>query len=229
MTRFRVLVPAAGMSQRFVDAGHATPKPDLVINHMGHSVTMLDWALSALPHTLIGPIVAGVRTEMTGPFRPHVRVNIENSMGQAHTLLAMMHATCLRDEPVLVINSDVVFAQQDLVSTCEEVLKGADSGILVYRSESKAMSYVDRVPYATRFVEKNRISAFAMAGAWAFRSSNQLQDCLEYAYANNDEPYLSHAMNAMRGVHACHQTEAKHVLDWGTPEALAATGARIVK
>lgn len=235
MKRFKIMIPAAGRSQRFVDAGYDTPKPDLLIEYgrVKHGTEkrqrkMLDWALDALPSTLIGPIVIGMRNGMTGPERPHVPVVMHHSRGQAHTLLYMINAVCQCDEPILVINSDVVFLQQDLIRTCEEVAHGADTGILVYRSDSEALSYVDRVPYATRFAEKRPISAFAMAGAWAFRSCYELEASLKTVCQNNGEPYLSQAMKRLRGVHACYQTEARNVLDWGTPEALAATGARIV-
>lgn len=228
MTRFRVMVPAAGQSRRFVETGYATPKPDLMIEYGGQRKKMLDWALASLPSTIIGPIVVGCRHDMIGPERPHVGLTVHRSRGQAHTLLVMINETCQHDEPILIINSDVVFQTQDLLRTCEEVERGADTGVLVYRSENEAMSYVDRVPYATGFQEKRRISDFAMAGAWAFRSAHALEERLKIVCQHNIEPYLSHAMNKLRGVHACYQTESTRVLDWGTPEALAATGARIV-
>lgn len=231
MLRFKVMVPAAGRSTRFQEAGYETPKPDLVVEYgkPKSRKKMLDWALASMPSTIIGPIVVGYRHDMRGPERPHVPVWIHNSRGQAHTLLLMINAACQHDEPILVINSDVVFVQQDLMRICEEVERGADTGVLVYRSGSEALSYVDRMPYASRFAEKRVISDFAMAGAWAFRSCWELEKHLKTACTHGfGEPYLSHAMNRMRGVHACYQTEASRVLDWGTPEALAATGARIV-
>lgn len=229
MMKFRVLIPAAGYSRRFAEAGHQTLKPDLVIEHAGSQKRMIDWVLSALPHPIIGPVIFGAHPKLDGPARPVVRINIHSSRGQAHTLLNMLRATCKGDFPLLIVNSDVVFQQNDLASACRQVIEGADSGVLVYKSDNPEMSYVNAVPYATDFAEKRQISAFAVAGAWAFRSSQHLYDGLKDACMNMREPYLSHAMNKMGGVHACHLIEARDVLDWGTPEAVKASGARIVE
>lgn len=230
MTKFRVLIPAAGYSRRFADAGYQKLKPDLVIAHDEKRKRMIDWVIDALPFAIIGPVILGAHPQLGGPeSRPVVRVNIHSSRGQAHTLYNMIRAACKRDEPVLVLNSDVVFRTTDLAAACRQVVEGADSGVLVYKSENPEMSYVNAVPYATEFAEKRVISAFAVAGAWAFRSSEHLYGGLKDACVNMREPYLSHAMNKMGGVHACHQIEASSVLDWGTPDAVRVSGARIVE
>ena len=43
------------------------------------------------------------------------------------------------------------------------------------------------------------------------------------------EPYLSHAMNRLYGPKISHCVPRDAYLDWGTPAALKASGARIIK
>jgi hypothetical protein len=224
--RFKVLVPAAGRSERFAAAGYLKPKPDLLIEYDGMRAKMLDWAISPLPRLVTGPVVVGAAPGMAGPDAACALVRVHNSRGQAHTLMTLIGEMYHRDEPLLIINSDVVFEKEDLSSICREVAHGADIGILVQRSDSTAMSYVDRVPYSNKYAEKLVISKFAMSGAWAFRSSARLLDAL-VSVQDMPEPYLSHAMNRMNGVHSC--VVAGKILDWGTPDAVVASGARIVE
>jgi len=230
VNKFRLIVPAAGTSRRFRDAGYATPKPDLVIEFNGEKKKMLDWVLDEIPFSAVGPVVIAAHPHSVGPDAPHCSIVVHNSRGQAHAVLCALDATTperFADVPVLVMNCDMVICLEDIVRTCEQVsYNSADVGILTTESKSEAYSYVNSFPFPTRFAEKRAISAHAMVGAWAFRSSRQLRDALQFVCRNHNEPYLSAALAKMSAVFKC--AHASSFLDWGTPESIAASGARIV-
>lgn len=230
MSKFRVLVPAAGRSLRFLDAGYETLKPDLELRRPGESTTrsMIDWVLSALPHTEIGPVVVGAHPLLNGPSRPHVRYVTSHTRGQAQTLHRMLTATCPIDEPILVLNADVVFSTSVICAVMRLVDQGADVGIAVHESESTAYSYVNSFPYPTKFAEKLCLSKYAMSGVWAFRSPVALRERLEKVCLDMIEPFLSHGLGRLPGVKECHLIEPSDFADLGTPDAVRDAGWEIV-
>lgn len=231
---FRLLIPAAGESRRFREAGHSRPKPALPIAYGSRVQTMLEWVLGGVPTTRLGPTIVGAHPDLglsEMVLRPHVRVPVSSTRGQADTLRQMIEAACPNDAQLLIVNADVVFTMSDVNSLLNEIdFGGADTATMVVRVDRPDLSksYVSSFPWATGFAEKDPISSYAVAGAWAFRSSTHLWTVLQYVCNTMQaEPYLSHAMDNMRGCHACCLAEHR-VMDWGTPEEIERHGARIV-
>lgn len=220
--RKRILIPAAGRSERFREAGYETPKPFLGVSYKGVETTMLGHVLRSLPNDdyLIG-VPSGYDDGAN-------RVVIPHSRGQADTLLQLARH-CQEDGPVLIVNSDVVFRTSEL-DYLFRVLSFYDGSLLVQNASNPAMSYVDRVPHPTRFAEKERISDWGISGAWAHRSVFALRDALEKVVsdAGPGEPYLSHALNLVKGDwYAREIAPSIDMVDWNTPMALKASGAEI--
>lgn len=227
MPTFRTLIPAAGESQRFREGGHETPKPDLRIECAGRTRLMLDWVLDAHEGRVVA--VGAHRDSRETYDHPIRRFRVAKTRGQAHTLLQLVRRACPLDIPVLVVNCDMIIPSDSLQKTMSVVEQGADFGVLVARTSRAGMSHVDRIPHPTQFLEKNGNGDIAMVGAWAFASSRQLEDALRGACEDLYEPYLSHALARLKGVCTAVECGEDDFTDWGTPEAVAASGARIVE
>lgn len=229
--RVKVVIPAAGDSRRYSEAGIAIPKPDLRVKFRGHTRTMLEHVISTIPN-ICGKTYVGLRPDMVGPKSTHFeRVDIRNSAGQADTVLQILDRFT-EDSPLLVMNSDALIERAALRRIIDDVTDRKFSvGIVVQRTHNEGMSYVDQVPHPVRFVEKQRLSAFGMSGAWSFRSSRELDDALRYLLGHRrmskGEPYLSQALNYVGGKKVTLEIEPHDIVDWNTPEAFAASGAVI--
>lgn len=234
----KVIIPAAGLSTRFLEAGYTILKPDLRVRRKsstggesGHRPrSMLNHVISSIS-VAHGPVIVGAHPKLVEPVdRPVVWRQVHRSRGQAHTIYKMLEDYFPQDGPVMVLNSDVVF-RDGVLSQLESatLLDGADIGILVHKSESMALSYVDWFPYSQRYREKDRLSAYAMSGGWIFASAHDLRLAIEKILVAMHEPYLSQAMNLMKGVHMCHLIERKDFVDLGTPEAVEEENWEIVK
>lgn len=256
-----VVVPAAGHSRRWRDGGAPGHKALLQVDHRvgtmgvpreilsipgalragGLRLPMLLWTLMYRPAG--SQVLVGARTPDVGPLvqvlqqlgHGHrvVDVGASSTDGQADTVRRVLRTPRARDPEVLVLNCDVVPSAGilDLLVAFGRA-SGAPLAVLVEPSTSPAMSYVDRVPWFRRAAEKERISQWALTGAYWFASARNLQDRLEGLddrARHGGELYLSGALraspyDAMGLSIAC---DPGTVLDWGTPEALAATGARL--
>ena len=237
--RIWALIPAAGESRRFRDAGFRRPKPLLRIRHpeLGDR-TMLGYALDAVPSELLRLValptsISNEDYDSRVRYEDCTRIFIEKTEGQGHTI-AQMCAWFPREQPVLIVNCDVVFREIDLWGILSRLRAdgpgggGYDAVIACRRSDDPALSYIDHFPIPTRFYEKEvQSSHMAMSGAWAFSSSVELIRAYELARRKErGEVYLSHMMNHYRGTRVALELPAP--VDFGTPEAVRACGAEVV-
>src|SRR3974377_530764 len=154
----RVIVLAAGDSRRFKEAGYETPKPFLKVNWRDNINTMLGHVINTIPIDL-DYIIAyhkGWRTELTAS----LGFEIGNTKGPADTALQVLIGT--RYDATLIIDCDILNTTNDLA----RLLRQNSCAVLVKKSANPAYSYVDNLGLFTHIVEKERISDYAVQGAY---------------------------------------------------------------
>ena len=217
-----VIVPAAGKSQRFADAGIEGHKALIKFHWRNHHGTMFDHILRDLEKDHL--IWIGVNGLDVFTVRDYV-VDVGLTEGQADTVHRML-LKLNKNGPVLVLNCDAGFDyplelfEQQCMST------GLAYGALVFPgNEERQYSYVDNYPLFLSAAEKNPISSWAMAGAYWFSSSKELASVFEHQFLNgtkhSGEFYLSGTFQMMRGPGLAVAMERKQLHVWGTPEDLA--------
>jgi hypothetical protein len=234
------LIPCAGFGERFrKDGSPALAKHLLPVTWRGLTCPMVRHVIRSLPASR-GIVILGVRASAFEESYciPARTVVVEYSRGQADTLRQMLEsdlASGTFDAACVVVNCDALISSVAVGYILQAVMRRPHaycSASVVQRSSSNGMSYVDSVPHPTRFAEKEPISSFGMSGAWAFRSKRELLAAIQTSMALSEscrgEVYLSHAMNHLQGEHLALQIEPMDVVDWNTPESLAASGAAIV-
>lgn len=225
-----VLVPAAGRSSRYEQAGITTPKGLIRFRwRQGYKRPMIahvalnDHHLSDRAEFYVGVERAtaewcalhefGMNLLQTGPTR-----------GQAETVLRMLQMLDLNAAPVLVLNTDAGFTYPlDLF-----VRQSLDfpASALVFHSRNRAYSYVDGMPTFHTAREKDPITKWAMAGAYFFPRGEILREAIELQisanHVHNGEFYLSGAFTYMLGMaKLAVPMQPSQWHSWGTPEDLA--------
>jgi hypothetical protein len=152
----------------------------------------------------------------------HHIVPIHTSIGQANSVyhgVCALHKHNARD--VLIINSDNGF-HYDLrvfITACR--LSDVPAGAVVFNSNGSAdYGYVDDRPWFMKAVEKEAISAFALAGAFYFKTDVFLE-----AYENIGEDQglpLSAVFGRIRSSKLAHLMLRSDLHVWGTKENLLA-------
>ncbi len=192
-----ILLPIAGLAQRFVDRGYQDPKPLLKIN----GVPMIKMALDSLikPTTTINyRLIFVIRKEhelkhnisdrLTRLFPDYETNFVEVDKLTEGTLCSCLLAKDLinTDDPLLVYTPDVCFetkfeTQTDFLAT------NADGMVLTFKANSKDHSYVatDSFGMATSVAEKVVISNDALVGVYGFRSGKMFVNCAQEAIARN--------------------------------------------
>jgi hypothetical protein len=161
------------------------------------------------------------------PYADTYRVNcvtVSKTKGPAHTArIALDNSTHIAS--TLILDSDVLNYTNDLwfLGTLQY------SGVLVHSSTSSAYSYVNKLGLFTKIIEKTPISEWAVRGAYFIHEKHmneyiRIHDKLMPQY---NELYISYIMYMMLNCekYALECTYAP--VDWGTPEAIEASGARI--
>lgn len=229
---FQILIPAAGLSQRFRDAGYNKPKPWLTLKHQVSGVgTMLEKIGDRI--TLLQrefknfDVLVGCPIGYTSPVG--FTVPIVETKGQADTIRQLCeYGNQDNDYRVVVLNSDVLVQSEKIRQLLDAVAHIHNMALLVHKSDDPQLSYVDKIPQPSRYEEKNPISAYGITGAWAFRSKDGLLNSLEAAMKNKEknEVYLSAALGHFQWPYAI---DAGQFVDLGTPEAVARNGFTIDK
>ena len=229
-----VIVPACGLGQRFIDAGHTTPKP--FISVAGHP--MVQWVLDSIPdadHAVV-LLQHGTPEALGRRLLPGVRVvglsMPEYARGAAETVLCATKHIPLTEQ-VLVVNCDNVILPfrgwANIIADWRSA--GAVGGIFTFRpAQPGPFSYLrESAPRVVAEVaEKTEIGPYACAGAFWFSSY-----ALLHAVANmhmkgepdfHKEYYLAPVYNHLikNGLTVMHYTleEEDLFVRIGTPEDL---------
>lgn len=226
MSNIITVIPAAGESRRYREAGYPTIKPLLTVrNKYGAVGSMLHHVeQSALTETIVA-----LPAQVMKPIDSISRVvAIFRTIGQADTVYQLVRSLP-PSEAVVVMDCDMILGIGD-VHTLMQYLELYDMVVAVTESFDPNASRVDTVPFPTRFIEKEPISQWGIVGVRAFRKAGMLANALQITIQNcikfDTEPYLSTAMNNYPGTKYAHVIQ--NYQDWGTPERLRESGAEII-
>jgi molybdopterin-guanine dinucleotide biosynthesis protein A len=214
------IILAGGGSERFRTNGHTTPKPLLNVEFNGVTRSMIEHVAATVP----GELVQVWALPDWCPCPPGVpKVNIKDSVSQVDTLIQTLRKFPLHEQSVLLLDCDTVLDPRDLLRVWRSATEHAyRSSVAVTRSDDPNMSRVDSVPFPSRFVEKQLISPWGIVSARAFSNA----ECLRLVTSPHFVD-LAQVLNAYPGERHAVELE-RPWLDWGTPERLERTGARIV-
>lgn len=194
-SRLNVIIPACGLGQRFIDAGHTTPKPFIQVAER----PMVQWVLDGLPRDSNATILLQHGTpEALG--RKLLKCNVvglslpEYADGAAKTVLRATQYIPLT-APVLVVNCDnVIYPEPGEFGWLEMIRSwvrdGADGGIVTFRPDSVGpFSYVRESSSGVvgGVAEKVPIGPYACAGAFWF-SSYALLHAAVYQHLREGRP-----------------------------------------
>jgi MobA-like NTP transferase domain len=226
MSKCWCVIPAAGGSKRFFEAGYKTLKPFLWIKSDGVSRSMLGHVLATVPDNC-EPIIALPAGAMR-PTDAQVELAIvTQSKGQADTVYQVVKKLP-KDDEVLILDCDTILRKEDL-SLIVDKLGLFVAGVAVTKNVLDGnMSRIDNPDNPQIFVEKQFISSWAIIGARAFHCVGYLVDVLErylvHCKATDQEPHLTPAMNLYEGKKYALIISSIHWKDWGTPERIDCSG-----
>lgn len=219
-----LLIPAAGDSRRFREAGFIGPKGLIHMVWKGRRGTMISHVIDSVGVTL--NTIIGVSPESAPFFEDRLpiyeRCIVYNSQGQASTVVAMTDRLHKNDE-ILVVNCDNAF---DDCAPMRMVLQArrleAVAATLVFKATGNRYGYVDTAPFFTYGEEKNPISEHALAGAFYFRTVDEFQSAwLSYISGGQlGETYLSGMFKYMVGRKLAVKIAPHQLHEWGTPQTL---------
>ena len=247
MSDLWIVIPAAGKSQRFIDAGYSISKPLLNLKApSGKESWMINHVLDTIPpgYPIITALPTGLKVDTGGlthmqcieivldeveaSKEKHYIQYIEKTLGQADTVYQTIKHIDPNDS-VMIVDVDTILDTKDL-QTMIEFLQVYDAVIAVATSFDPNASRVDQIPFPTRFVEKQPISQYAIIGARAFKSigllTSALKRVLERYEILGQEPFLSVAINHYPGTKYAHQIMG--YTDLGTPQAIVDAGWEIL-
>lgn len=220
-----IVVLSAGNSKRFKDAGIDTPKGLIKFNYLGQGDNEWTMIEHVLPEENCDYTVVATDPAYHKYFEDNCTM-IESTKGQADTLRQACEiiTELSGDRPILVLNNDVKIRYP--LEVFYEQCKWADVGVLVFESRNTAYSYVDNIPCFGAIYEKARMSNWAVAGAYYFKSTKALAKAVhDQLYEGephaNGEYYLSGTMTFIEGTKLAVIMEPPQFTNWGTPEDLA--------
>lgn len=224
----RVVILAAGQSRRFKDEGIMVPKPLLQIEWRGTILSMVEHVMKTVPMEYQNKIIIAVSPEFvakisTLPISTSRLCIVESTKGPAETALKTMQN--LEPEATLIMDVDVLNYTNDL----HRLTNLSRCGVLVSWSANPAFSYVDSVGVFKQIREKQRISEYAVRGAYFIPLESRFNfiGALEKVSGVIQEPYISQALGYMDEEKYAIQTSYTP-LEWGTPRDIRISGAHIV-
>jgi NDP-sugar pyrophosphorylase family protein len=226
------VILAAGQSERFTREGYKTPKPFLLVDWREQVQQMLWHVINSVPlncYEISVAIPEGCSKLVNLDFGWHrskvTLYEIPPTKGPADTARTILermsttHSTLFMD--VDVINHTNDLQRLSTFTTC---------GVLVTESVNPLFSYVDALGSFTHIKEKERISKYAVSGAYFVHhmALKEFRELLVDTVNGYNEPYLSDVFDKLTCEKFSLHTTYEPV-DWGTPRSLRYTGARIIK
>lgn len=231
-----LLIPMAGLGQRFRDVGYVVPKPFIVVDQK----QIIDYAFDSINVEDYSRIIFIVRQEHINSFE--IDSILRQKFGSAIEVIAAQTSTqgsvcsCLLakdtilgngydDVPLVIYTLDVSFRPKFLFKS--NFLKYSGGFILTFQSNSPNYSYAQNENgLVKRTAEKDVISGDAIVGIYSFTKA---QDFFNYAekmiaqnLKTNNEFYLAPLYNLLikDGLTVgFQQVDKMHVI--GTPEELS--------
>lgn len=228
-THCSLLIPAAGDSKRFSDAGVHKPKGLIRSKWRLNQVTVRNGTMieHVVPIGWNGPVRVACKLDCFDIFKNELPKDydvfpIASSLGQADTVVQACKD--LRND-ILVVNSDNGFSH-DLnlfIDHCRE--SKASCGAVVFRSNKEPRyGYINSFPFFEYGIEKNPISSWALAGAFYFKNAATLTKAalliLSDPLIRQQEIYLSDLFYYVKGLKIAYAIPRDELYEWGTPVQL---------
>ena len=228
--KINVVLPIAGLGQRFIDGGYEIPKPLIKIN----GKYIIDKALESINHKDLNLFFI-VRQEHVDEF--NIDTILKEKFGDDIHITIIDYTTdgalctCLlveehinNDEPLVIFTPDCYFEPR---FNPKDVDKKYDGMVVVFESDNLAHSYVvlDDNGYVTKAAEKEVISNNAVGGLYYYRKGS---DFVKYGYQSiedndrvNNEFYICPVFNYLikDGGKIGIDKNTKHLI-LGTPDDL---------
>lgn len=226
------VILAAGQSERYTREGYKTPKPFLLVDWREQVKPMLWHIINSIPlncYEISVAVPQGYSKSVDIDYGWHrakvTAFEIPPTKGPAHTAkviiekMSTIHSMVFMDADVINHTNDL--QHLSMLNTC---------GVLVSESVSPLFSYVDNLGAFKHVKEKERISKYAISGAYFihFTALQEFRERLAEAVDGYNEPFLSDVFDKLNCDKFSLLTTYEPV-DWGTPRALRFTGARIIK
>lgn len=149
--------------------------------------------------------------------------NLPKTKGPAESAQIVLQAG--PQDSYLIMDTDILNSTNDLL----KLTMLNHCGVLVRRSNNPAYSYVDCLGAFKHIKEKERISEYAVQGAYFIPKTafTEFKTQLDVVVETKEEPYMSHVFDRMTLEKYAVPTTYIPV-DWGTPKDLEMSGAYIV-
>jgi dTDP-glucose pyrophosphorylase len=231
----QVIIPMAGLGERFAKAGYDLPKPYIDVAGRPMIARVMDnlamtggrFVIIARRETLEHPAVGALTHRGSAP----ITVAIDGPTEGAACTVLQARARISPDAPLLIANCDQIVDMdcERFVEDCQQ--RGLDGSILVFRDLARdpkwSFAEVDSAGRVLRVAEKQPISDLATVGLYYFRRAGDFFDAAIDMIARNERvngefyvcPVYNHAIaNGLKiGVYEI-AADAMHGL--GTPEDL---------
>jgi RpiB/LacA/LacB family sugar-phosphate isomerase len=201
-----LVIPIAGVGQRFIDAGYNLPKQLITIGDRTH----MEWSMRCLERTVETRTIFIMRKdqqlnhsldvilkEMFG--ENCVIVTVPGVTGGAVDTVLRAREYIDNEEPLVLYTPDVYFEPHLYIS--DDLFTGCDGHILTFKANSTNYSYVelDNNGYALRTREKQIISPYAAVGVYMYSQGRFFVKAAEALMAaedrTNNEFYLCPTYN----------------------------------
>ena len=201
------VIPMAGASKRFFDAGYEHPKYMIEVNNK----TLFEWSLSSLPLALIDQFVFVVLKEHEQQFdlKNFIKSKLnklltidkkidvqlkqleEQTRGQAETVFLAKERFDMNKE-LLIYNIDTHFKSKSLSKKI--LAKDKDDGIIgafmdSSNNENWSFAVCNDHGVVLKTTEKEKISDYALTGFYHFRKAGNFFDVAEQAIQKNDRTH----------------------------------------
>jgi len=214
-----LVIPAAGDSIRF---RHKTPVPKGIIKFSwnGDKKTMIE---HIIPSDWEGPVIVATKWEDETAFKRALSdrilvIGMAPTSGQAETILNASYFVHGMGD-VLVVNSDNAF-REGVLTTFLDTCRANDCnvGALTFKPDTDftRYGYVDGHPKFYTGAEKVPISAYALAGAFYFRSAAFIAKHAELRTASYVSEWFTHMPQPKLSV----EISREDLHEWGTAESL---------
>jgi dTDP-glucose pyrophosphorylase len=220
-----IIIPAAGLGSRFVEAGYSIPKP--LIKARG--VPMITRVAGMFPNCDIITVCQREFEEAIGVATLGDTIPI-TKLTEGAALTVLCAESMVRDNaPVLVVNSDNLIDNGEATKFIDYALAThCDGAIMTFPVDGGPWSYANvRENRVVQVAEKVQISNLATAGLYYFRSWRILRTAVCRMVAANDryngEFYLAPVYNYMVGAGMLvmnYEIKAEDFVSLGTPADL---------
>lgn len=227
-TLCKILIPACGSSVRFKDRT-ALPKGVIEFRWRDRMDFMIGHVMSVFPRDQQAAIIC--QTEEYQLFnRLPSRFGIFTlppTAGQADTVFQALrygYGRVAPHEDFMVINSDNVIER-----LAESIgffrVSGKNCGAVVFpeATGSRRYGFIDGAPIFSKGAEKERLSDFALAGAFYFRSRSVFDSAYQKAVVSHRSPrelYISHLFEHVVGGGIAWTIPRAALHEWGSSQQL---------